>query len=243
MKQKKLYLIITIIVTGLFFANSLNAQETEVNSPLYVGADIVNRYIWRGMGGGTTPNVQPTVEYYISNWTVGTWGSTDIFGNAKELDIYTSFSLKGVSLTFTDYFWSMDKRYFNYSNEKTGHNLEFALSYENEKYPFSISVNTMFYGEDKKVFYDFNETDLNKNNFSTYFEATYTFEIKQNLLEFFAGATPYTGMYGNDFAVVYTGFTATKEIAITEKFSLPIFTTISVNPQTEDFFVIFGISL
>ena len=241
MKNKKHLLILLVITIGLFSINSLNAQET--NSQFNLGSDIVSRYIWRGMGGGTTPNVQPSIEYSFKNWTIGAWGSTDILGTAKELDFYTSFSIKGVSIALTDYYWNMDKRYFNYKNNETGHNYEFALSYENEKFPLKISANTMFYGEDKKMLYDFNESDLSKNNFSTYFDLTYTFDFKNNSLELFVGATPFTGMYGNDFAFVYTGLTASKEIEITNKFSLPIFATISTNPQTEDFFVIFGISL
>ena len=245
MKNLKLFITFAIIAVSVVFTNNLKAQDTEEEktSPFSVNGDIVSRYIWRGAVASPTLNFQPAASFTLKNFTIGSWGSADILGQAKEIDFYLSYSIMGFSLTFSDYCWNVDKRYFNYDSENTGHVEEIGLSYENEIFPLKIYAGTMVYGEDKKSLYDPLETDLKKQNFSTYFELSYTFNIKQNTLMPFIGATLFTGMYGNDFAVVYTGFTASRDIKITEKFSLPIFTTFAANPQTEDFFVIFGISL
>ena len=239
MKKSKLFLIITTIVTIVFFTNELKAQETEEQAgKLSFGADIVSNYIWRGIDGPTL-SFQPAVNYEINNFSIGAWASSDILLFTKEIDFSMSYSLSGFTVTLSDYFFAMNKKYFNFS-DSTGHDIEIGLTYENENFPLRIYAGTMIWGDDKKIMYDIDETDIKKSNYSTYFELSYTFK---NSLNIFAGATPFTGMYGKDFAVVYTGFTVSKEIKVTDNFSLPIFGTFSVNPQNENYFVIFGINL
>ena len=223
----------------------LNAQDVDVdnNSSFSVSADFVSRYIWRGMVSSPTPNIQSEIYYTYKNFSIGAWGSADVLGTAKEIDIIMSYSVKGFSITVSDLYWNTDKRYFNFGNQTTGHYLEVGLNYQNEKFPLNIYAGTMVYGEDKKMLYDVLETDMKKQNYSTYYELSYPFSIKQSELNVFVGGTPFTGIYGKDFAVVYAGMTATKDIEITDKFSLSIFATFAANPQTEDFFTIFGISI
>ncbi len=204
MANTKIFLLIIIIVTNLIFIQKIEAQENEneEKSSFSITGDIVSKYIWRGLSISPTLNFQPSVSYSINNFTFSTWGSSDILGNFKEIDLFMSYSNKGFSITLTDFYMNTNKKYFNFKNETTGHALEIGLSYENEKIPFKILVGTLVYGEDKTIFYDTNETHLNKQNYSTYFELSYTFDIKQSKLNLFAGATPFTGIYGNDFAVV-----------------------------------------
>ena len=237
--MKKIILLV-IVIFGI--TNLSIAQDTDEESPLSVSADVVSSFVWRGMVVAPTVNFQPMVDLSVNNFSFGFWGDGDISGIYKEIDIYATYSIAGFSTTVTDYFWSSGKKYFDFDNATTGHNIEIGLSYENEKFPLNIYVGSMIYGEDKKVFYDLSETDLGMNNHSTYLQLGYTFDIKQSSLNVFAGATPYTGMYGKDFAVVYVGFTASRDIKLTEKFSLPISVTFATNPQTQDYFTVLGIS-
>ena len=65
-------------------------------------------------------------------------------------------------------------------------------------------------------------------------------------VDVFAGASPGgTNMfYGNDkFSFVNVGITASKEIKITDDFSLPIFASYIVSPNQDKAFFLFGISL
>ena len=49
--------------------------------------------------------------------------------------------------------------------------------------------------------------------------------------------------YATDgFAVTSLSLTASKEIAITDKFSLPVFGQVTFNPAKEDVFLVFGFS-
>ncbi|MBN2663828.1 MAG: hypothetical protein JXR68_09285 [Bacteroidales bacterium] len=236
----KYFYIFTLLFLGII--NSTIAQDST-KSAFYVNADIVSNFVWRGAVASPTLNFQPMVTYSVGNFSVGTWGTTDIFGITKEIDIFLSYSIKGFCLNFTDYDWNTSTKYFDYNNATTGHDFELGLSYENEKFPLNIYGGTIFYGDDKKYMYNNTETDSLLNNYSTYLQLSYTFYIQKNNLDVFIGATPFTGMYGTDFAIIYTGLTAKREIKITNNFWLPIFATFAANPQSQDYFAIFGISL
>lgn len=246
MNTFELFFVIVIITTVTLFTQNVRAQEASENKigDFSVSGEIASNYIWRGMDNSkATLSFQPAVNYSIKNFSIGAWGSSDIQGITKEIDLTLSYSVNGFSATLTDYFWTTDKKYFNFKNESTGHNIEMGFSYENKKIPLKLYAGTMIWGEDKKMSYDTEETDAEKSNYSTYIELSYTLNIKESSLNIFAGATPFTGMYGNDFAVIYTGITGSKDIKITDKFSLPFFATFSANPQTEEYFLIFGIKL
>lgn len=230
------------------FTNTyIQAQDNEETSLFTISADMVSTYIWRGATVSSTPNIQPLIAVGGGNFSFGIWGSTDLAYNSlgayKELDFFIGYSAGGFSANLYDYYWNPTTKYFNYDNETTGHIFELELSYENEKVPFKISAATMLYGDDKKWYYDAEETDMKKNNYSTYFELGYTFTSGKNTLYTFLGLTPFTGMYGVDFNGVNLGFTANREIQINEKFSLPIFITAAANPQTENIFLVFGFTL
>lgn len=244
MRISKLLMFLVVFSSVTFFSIEVKAQEIENAEPssFSVSSDVVSSFIWRGMVASPVLNFQPSVNFDFNNFSIGAWGSGDIIAAYKEIDMYLAYSISGFSVSLTDYYWNTNKKYFNLTNEFTGHNLEFGLSYVNEKFPLQILVGTLFWGEDKKINFDLSETDATKQNYSTYIELSYTFDLGQNQLNVFAGATPFTGLYGNGFNVVYTGFTASKDIVITEKFTLPMFATFSFNPQTEDFNAVVGIS-
>ena len=243
MKILKLLLIIVII---FIFSEQITAQETDTiqkkNYTFFITGGTMSSFIWRGIVISPTLCFHSMFGYSYKNFTIATWGGVDILDNFKEIDIIMSYSLKGFSATISDYYGNKNKKYFNFGNN-TGHNIEIEFSYENEKFPLKILIATFLIGEDKNIIYDLDQTNTKLQNFSTYSELSYTFNIKQSNLNIFIGATPFTGLYGNGFNVIYSGFTASKDIKITNKFSIPIFTTFSANPQTENFFATVGFNL
>jgi hypothetical protein len=80
---------------------------------------------------------------------------------------------------------------------------------------------------------------LNDSQNSTYLELGYSFSI----LEIFLGAG--NGFYTTDgkFNIINLGISVSKDIKITEKFSLPISASFITNPQAEKVHFVFGISL
>jgi hypothetical protein len=242
-KLKTTFCLSFFLVLLILFSNNVNAQKVKNEASLSISADIVSSFIWRGMEGSPTPSFQPGINLTKGNFDFGIWGSTDNLNYVREMDLFITYSAKNLSVTFSDYYWNMNNKYFDYNNSTTSHVFELGLTYKNENFPLQIYAGTMLYGDDKKITYDVNERNITKNNYSTYFELSYAFNFNNNEINLFASATPFTGIYGSNFSLVFVGLTGTKEIKITELFSLPVFATFAVNPQTENYFVVLGISL
>jgi len=216
------------------------------------GADFVSRYIWRGSDFGNSPAIQPKLEMKYSGFKLGAWGSYSFSSQAnfQEVDLYMAYTLKELlTITITDYFLPdgtlSNNKYFNYDYNTTGHVFEATLKYEGtENLPLSIMAGTNFAGADART-YD------NKLQYSTYVEIGYSLNIKETRLNFFLGGTPTkpdkdkgeTGYYGPHNGIINIGATATKEIRITEKFSLPVFASLITNPQQQNIFIVFGFTL
>lgn len=246
--------VITVMLLVLFAPlGTILGQEKNGIKP-ELGCDIVTSYIWRGsavyaaMGDQNvlSPSFQPAFSLNFKGLELGTWGSVDFTGTYKELDLYLAYSLKGFTLTMTDYYWASDwiaDNYFEYQGDSTSHYLEVSLGYKGEKIPFSILVATMLYGADKQF------EDPAKSNYSTYIELGYGFKISDYNLDIFLGMTPFDGMYGDGyggkegFAIVNTGVTGSRAIQITEKFSLPVKASVIANPQGKKLFLVFGVTI
>jgi hypothetical protein len=176
--------------------------------------------------GSPTPNFQPTLAYTSKMFEIGVWGSTDFAGSYKEVDPYVSVTGGPIKVTVTDYNWNLEKAgYFDYKNSETGHRFEGSIGYTGPaSFPLSVSWNTMFYGFDKKA------NDSTKQAYSTYIELGYAY----GPASFFFGFSPwesYYTAYRNEFEVVNIGVTLTKALKITHDYSLPLRSTLVVNPS------------
>lgn len=229
------------------FALLLVSAGSTIAGEFGTGADIMSRYVWRGRDFGNSPSIQPSLEFSHEGFAVGTWGAfsvdTDVY---QELDLYISYTIAdAITIGVTDYFfpsysttaWPLKNGYFNYNNDETGHIFEGNLAWACKKIPITLSVNTAFYGADKKP------DDIEAQNFSTYIELGYGGTMKEVDWNVFLGITPAEGLYGDDFGVVNMGFGLSKEIMITPSFSLPVSSALIFNPQEENAFFVFGISL
>jgi len=221
------------------------AAPAEV-SPFKVTADLVSSYMWRGTLGSATPNFQPTLAFVKGGLEIGVWGSTDFIGAYKEADLYIAYTAGPLKFAITDYDWSFGTtKYFNYKNETTGHIFEGTVGYTGpESFPLSITANVMFAGADKKYDKDFEAQDPTKQAYSTYIELGYAFKYFSP----FVGITPSDGYYGDGYggyggvSVCNIGLTATKNLKISDSFSLPLKATFGFNPQKEDAYLVFGIT-
>jgi len=242
-------------------------KSAEDRGPtLNFGADIMSRYIWRGYDLGNSPAIQPNLYFSWEGLNIGSWGSyafashsimiddTTVMdmGNYSEIDLYISYTYKWFTLMFFDYFTmnglnpNDGNKYFDYNNNTTGHTFEVCLTFEGgEKFPLIVSAATLVDGDDKNQdstgIYGFGD----KNNFSTYFEAAYRFQFKKIELELkpFIGGTPFgSSWYGPYGGIINLGLTATKEIPVTDKYSIPVQASLITNPQAQSVFLVFGIS-
>jgi hypothetical protein len=251
--MKKLNLLSFVILT------TIPVMKAQDSVQIKVTADLVSSYVWRGVlsTAKPTPNFQPTLAYCNKGLELGVWGSTDFIGSYKEVDPYISYTKGLFKVTLTDYNWNFKNPYFNFNNKETDHILEGALAYNGVvSFPLSVSVATMFYGADKKYESNYQYTDNNgntvtggqnpaKQNYSTYVELAYP--VKS--INFFLGFTPSDGYYGDGygnrsgFSIVNLGLSGSRSINLTDKFSLPVKATLGFNPQKEDAYLVFTLTL
>jgi hypothetical protein len=230
--KKFILTFLAFLFGGTFFSNSLAQIE--------FGADLYSRYIWRGVDYGNSPSFQPALSFTAGGFTVGTWGAYSFAGEGNvfsEHDIFAQYSFETGAGTFgvifTDYYYpSAGLEFFNYEGEGTGaHVLEAGLSYTGPgSFPIAISG-----------FYNIH----NDPDKSTYVQIGYPFQIESVELAFFAGASGgESAWYGTTkAALINVGFSASKEIKITDSFSLPVNAAYILNPDLEQSYLIFGINL
>jgi hypothetical protein len=262
--MKKISSII-IVVTALLFVPAASNAQTEFS----VGADLVSSYVWRGTYCAGA-SFQPSLGLTSGGFSIGFWGSTDIASlGLKEVDLSLGYSAGGFSIGLTDYWWNgeggiveidddgdgvtdrTEQTGFDYfqlfKKDANSHLLELNLGYAFE-FGLSFSLNTMLAGA-QDIYWD--DSGERKRSFTTYFEMGYDFSIGDVSLTAALGLSPWnkTGLYTGEYmsatdgpAVTNIALSASKEIAITEKFSLPVFGQIGFNPAKEDAFLVFGIS-
>lgn len=226
-----------IIVAIVVFVCAMNVKAQEESGVDFsVSADVVSSYVWRGLyqGGGAT--IQPGIGLSVSGFSIGAWGSSNFSGGNKEVDFTVGYEIASLSLAITDYWWEGEEA-FNYFKYEDAHHFEASLGYTlpAESFPLSLSWNTIFAGADTKA--------DGKRAYSTYISAAYPFSIKSVGLEAAIGITPWEGIYAEEFAVTNISLKASKEIKITDSFSLPVFGQVIINPNSEGIFFVFGVSL
>lgn len=222
---------ITMIVFTLLAICTMNVKAQK--SSWSAGLDIYNTYVWRGTKYGNGPSFQPGVKYTNGGFTLGAWGAYSATNSShvveegavvdayRETDLYASlaFSLGGKSaLTFavTDYFFpGGSSMYF----DKDAHYFEpmVTLGLGN----FSIAGAYMTNAED------------------TYVEAGYT----AGAVTLFAGAGDGQYTLDQEFDFCNVGIKTIKEIKFSETFTLPVSGSVILNPSTEQFHIVVGISL
>lgn len=245
-------MLCTLILSNSIYAQTAESGTSDSKIKLNIGADIVSRYVWRGIDFGNSPAIQPTISMVAGNFELGLWGSVSTQNAHKEVDLYAKYTYKNFTLSLTDYYIptlngmpsSPDPRLSIFDNKKTAHAFEGSLLFKGgEKLPLWISANTFFYGNDKRWGYDAAKDTTDGTYFSTYFEAGYSLAVGENNLDIFMGATPFAGQYGNGAGITNLGITASRKIKITDKYDLPIKASFIMNPQTSDFYFVFGITL
>ncbi len=237
MKMNRFFEVITFFLLTALSSNS--AVQAQESGKFDLGADLVSRYVWRGSDFANSPSIQPYANYSIGGFKAEIWSAFSTNRDYQEVDMILSYQIGEIfTVMFTDYFFPSDtilnNKFFEFGKDKTGHLMEGTVLFEGtSSVPVSASVNYNFYGDDPDK--------------SWYFELGYSGMHKSVNYELFVGATPGKGVYmpdGSDgFNVVNVGATLSKEIKITDHFSLPVSGSLIINPQAGNIFFVFGVSL
>ena len=223
---------------SLIGATAIKAQD-KVEAT--ISADMVNQYIWRGQELGNTA-FQPTLGIGYKGLSLTAWGSVGMTDPAdtKEFDLTLGYTIGGFNIGICDYWFSEgldpEGRYFKYDAHGTNHVFEANIGYDFG--PVALQWYTNIGGND----------GVNKDGdraYSSYFELSAPFKLATCDWTATAGAVPYaTTAYGtNGFAVTNLALRATKDIKITDSFSIPIFGEVSANPCSQKAYLVFGLTL
>ena len=226
-----------IVLMALMFATGMSATaQDEVETT--VSADVVSTYVWRGMECGSAA-IQPTLGIGYKGLSLSAWGSYGLVdtNDAKEFDLTLAYSTGGFNIGITDYWFNTpEERYFLYDANKTSHIFEANIGYDFG--PAAIQWFTNFAGND-----GYNKDG--KRAYSSYVELSAPLKLASVDWSATVGAVPYaTDFYGVDgFAVTNVSLKATKDIKVTDSFSIPVFAQVAANPSTEKAYLVFGFTL
>jgi len=238
MLKLKAMKIFKFILPLLFFVmiNDIKAQDSTETSPFLYGADIVSRYIFRGLDYGDSPAIQPAFSFTKKGFTIGAWGSYAFIATPTgiEADIYASYAFDfGLSVGVTDYYFPGEMLTINpdstISPVRKGTYFDYANTHYNE-----LNVSQSIGNLDLSGNWGFHNMDN-----AVYFEAGYTFKWISAFLG--AGNKIYTT--NGKFNVVNLGIKATKEINITPKYAFGISSSVIFNPEAEQIHLVFALSL
>ena len=227
-----------ICAWGLVLCGTALAQEKIETT---IKADFVNEYVWRGQKLGDVA-VQPTLGIGYKGLSLTAWGSYGLSNkdDVKEFDLTFAYSVGRLNIGITDYWFSEgldpDRRYFKYDAHGTNHVFEANVGYD---FGFaSLQWYTNFAGND-------GTNKSGKRAYSSYFEASVPFRLVGVSWVATVGAVPYaTTSYGtNGFAVTNLSLRATKDIKVTDSFSIPIFGQLTGNPCSQKAYLVFGFTL
>lgn len=244
--MKKNDLILILALGAMTLPASISAQDKfTVNGNI----DLVNNYVWRGMDQNSGFSVQPMLGFTYKGFSLSAWGSQSLTNNAdrdvQELDINLGYSIKGISVTITDYWWGgLHNPYGYYKHGPAdnpvdgGHHFEATVAYNfGEKVPLSLSWSTWFAGADL-------HTSTDKRCYSTYIGASYNITCLNNItLTPSIGFTPWKGYYHEKAAFTDISLKATKNATISDKISIPLFVQFIASPVNDHVYLVAGVGI
>lgn len=234
-KVLRLYILIALLLMGAASTEAQEKVETTISS------DFVNEYIWRGQKLGDVA-VQPTLGVSYKGLSLTAWGSYGLTNpdDTKEFDLTLGYTIGGLNIGITDYWFSTgldpEGRYFKYDAHGTNHVFEANIGYDFGS--VALQWYTNFAGND-------GTNKDGKRAYSSYVEATIPFSLASVDWTATAGAVPFaTTSYGtNGFAVTNLSLRATKDIRVSDSFSIPIFGQVVANPCSQKAYLVLGFTL
>ncbi len=241
-------LVRNIILFIFLFSTGFAQEKSAIN--LNFGADLVSRYIWRGMdlgGNPSTPQFQPFVNFDFNlscnhTLTLGAWGSYGFTGSYNESDLsvkytFTKEDFGTITASVIDFYFPYEQLdFFNYNSDGTGsHIVEMDLSYDGTAdFPIHLLIANNLV----------NRTEGDK---TLYAEIGYTVPVNEYSLYFVVGGANGTSVWNqvneDGFKLTNIGVTASKVVKISETFSFPVWVSYVVNPHLKTSYVFAKVNL
>ena len=222
--MKKLFTsFLTLAFAALFFT-TFGTQKVEAQD---FGADVASSYVWRGTQFGNGPHVQPWMSLGYGNLELGAWGSVPLTAGdgGTELDLYVSYDLGPLALTVTNYTFP------NTSPASGGAYVDGEGLFEGDY--LEVSGSGSVGPIDLTVGY-FTELE------ALYIEAGFSIGVVDVAIGY-AGEDD-SNWYVSEAGLCNISVGGSKEVKITEDYSLPLFGSLVYNPDAESAFLVFGMS-
>ena len=215
MFTRKMLLMLTIMLVTMATSVSLNGGEFSL------GADVYNRYVWRGMDFGNAPVIQPYLAYSTGNLELGAWSSWPLTDQGfNENDLYVSYTYNNFNITVFDYFYPGYTGNDNIDDfsDNGAHIIETSARYTYSDLSLMAAVNVL---------------GFDTNN-SKYIELNYLFYDRKGIsASVFAGGGDFMYSLDDGFAVTNIGINLAKD-----RYSA----SYAINPDRKTSFFAFGIS-
>ena len=231
---------IVLLALGLVAVATTHAQDEKEKVETTVAADFVTQYIWRGLDSGNV-SVQPTLGVGYKGLSLTAWGNVGFTStDTKEFDLTLAYTTGGFNIGITDYFFTNqydEVKYFKYDAHETAHVFEFNVGYDFG--PLSVQWFTNFAGAD----------GYNKDGeraYSSYVELAAPFKLGGLDWSASLGVVPFATSFYSDadgFAVTNLSVKTTKDIKVTDSFSVPVFGQITANPSNGKAYFALGFTL
>ena len=211
--------ILTLAFAALFFT-TFGTQKVEAQD---FGADVASSYVWRGTQFGNGPHVQPWMSLGYGNLELGAWGSVPLTAGdgGTELDLYVSYDLGPLALTVTNYTFPIaGGAYLDGEGLFEGDYLE--VSGSGSVGPIDLTVGYF--------------TELE----ALYIEAGFSVGVVDVAIGY-AGEDD-SNWYVSEAGLCNISVGGSKEVKITDDYSLPLFGSLVYNPDAESAFLVFGMS-
>ena len=252
--MKKLILVLTLFsITVTSFGQETKSikESPEKNnwgaklkaSPFGLGLDIQTKYMWRGMEMMTdesAPVLFPSLNYSYKGLFIYAMGGYAINGKYAEVDLSASYTWKGLTIGFNDYYYSTvdsnEDEYFG--GNHNGHWLEACITYAPEKVPVFATLSNFFAGGDDRYV---NDNGDEKQAYSTYLEVgTYYDFLNANRITLTCGMalnkSCYNG-YAHNFSVCNVEAKYTYNVQFKNDWTLPLSAAYIYNPVFDKSYV------
>ena len=220
--MKKLFTsFLTLAFAALFFT-TFGTQKVEAQDS---GADVASSYVWRGTQFGNGPHVQPWMSLGYGNLELGAWGSVPLTAgdSGAELDLYVSYDLGPLALTVTNYTFPVaGGAYAEGEGLFEGDYLE--VSGSGSVGPIDLTVGYF--------------TELE----ALYIEAGFSVGVVDVALGYGSDDEEAAWYANGGSGLVNVSLGGSKDIKITDDYSLPVFGSLIYNPDAETAFLVFGMS-
>lgn len=251
----RVFILLFLFSSSTLLLQGNTTQTTKNDSLITVGGFVPNhfslgvsvqtKYMWRGMEMQTeesAPVLFPSLNYSYNGLFVYAMGGYAINGKYAEVDLGASYTWKGLTIGFNDYYYpTVDRNKDEYfGGHHNGHWLEACITFAPEKVPVFTTLSNFFAGDDDRYVNDKSEE---KQAYSTYLEVgTYYDFLNSNRITLTCGMalnkSCYNG-YEHNFSVCNVEAKYTYNVQFKNGWTLPLSAAYIYNPVFDKSYVNF----